>query len=317
MDEQRATFARWERPGGQDVIEEALVEGKAFPWSALTSLQAPKYLSDMFESLLGAVYLDSLGDLDVTREVLRRLGHWEVLERIVAHDVDVQHPVSRLYLWGSKLHYKVKCGTPERDGMTARCSVFWDDFEVANHEGEWRGRISMENVRFAVAEKAITLLEDPVSLLRIWLAKRNRSIEYSMDVVDGVPVCDAIVDGTRIATVQTRDSSEEEMQRGAAVEALKTLKAPVHWLAFLSAQHHFEVEYVIYEGEGSKVCCVFVDGCEAGRVEYPPEGPGAVVTASEREMTVKTAAAEKAIEYVDQQVLMDVDNWEFEGADWA
>ncbi|KAI9509470.1 P-loop containing nucleoside triphosphate hydrolase protein [Russula earlei] len=62
LNEQQATFARWERPGGRDEIEFALSEGSAFPWSALTSLQAPKFLSDMFESLLGAVYLDSNGD---------------------------------------------------------------------------------------------------------------------------------------------------------------------------------------------------------------------------------------------------------------
>ena len=302
MDEQRATFARWERPGGQDEIEAALAEGKPFPWSALTSLQAPKYLSDMFESLLGAVYLDSLGNLDVTRDVLRRLGHWEVLERIVARNVDVQHPVSRLYLWASKRHERVKLGTPEKDGKTVRCSVFWDGFEVAQVEDEWRGRISQENVRFAVAEKAITLLEDSVSLLQIWLAIRKRSIEYSVIVVDGVPVCAAIVDGTRVATIQSRELSEEEMKQGAAAEALRTFEAPVHWLAFLSVQDRFEVEYQIYEEEGSKVCCVFVDGYEAGRVECPTKGPGSVVT--EKELT--SAAAKKAIEHLDQWVAMDV-----------
>ena len=315
MDEQRVTFARWERPGGQDEIDAAFAEGKAFPWSALTSLQAPKFLSDMFESLLGAVYLDSLGDLDVTREVLRRLGHWEVLERIVACDMDVLHPVSRLYLWASRRHEHIKCGKPEKDGKTVSCSVFWDDFEVAKVEDEWRGRISQENARFAAAEKAITLLENSVSLLRIWLAKRNRSIEYSMNVVEGVLVCAAIVDGTSIATVQSRDRNEEEMKQGAATEALKMLEAPVHWLAFLSVQHRLEVEYQIYEEEGSKVCVVYVDGYEAGRVEYPA-GPGPVVT----EGGMTAAAAKKAIEYLDQRVMMDIvttENWEFEGTDWA
>ncbi|KAH8992590.1 P-loop containing nucleoside triphosphate hydrolase protein [Lactarius hatsudake] len=307
MDEQRATFARWKRPGGQDEIEAAFAEGKAFPWSALTSLQAPKFLSDMFESLLGAVYLDSLGDLDTTREVLRRLGHWEVVERIVACDMDVEHPVSRLYLWASKRHEPIKCGKPEHDGKTVRCSVFWDDFEVAKVEDEWRGRISQETARFAAAEKAIALLEDPVSLLRIWLAKRNRSIEYSVNALEGVPVCSAIVDGTRIATVQSRESSEEEMKQAAATEALKILEAPVHWLAFLSVQHRLEVEYQIYEEEGTKVCCVYVDGCEAGKVEYPAKDSGAAVT--EGEMTA--AAAKKAVEYLDQRVVMDID------VDWA
>jgi len=310
MDEQRATFTRWERPGGQDEIEAALAEGKAFPWSALTSLQAPKFLSDMFESLLGAVYLDSLGNLDVTREVLRRLGHWEVLESIVAHDMYVEHPVSRLFIWASKRQERIKCGKPEKDGKTVRCSIFWDGYEFVKVEHEWRGRISMENARFAAAERAITLLEDPVQLLRIWLAIRNRSIEYSMNVVEGVPVCVAIVDGTLIATARSRDRSEEETKQAAATDAFKILEMPVHWLAFLSAQHHFDVEYEIYEDE--KICCAYIDGHEAGRFEYS-------VTQVVTEEKMKAAAAKEAIEYVDRLVLMNLktDDWEFEGGDWS
>ncbi|KAI0299668.1 hypothetical protein B0F90DRAFT_1727667 [Multifurca ochricompacta] len=334
LDEQRATFARWERPGGRDDIEAMLAEGRAFPWSALTSLQAPKFLSDMFESLLGAVFLDSRGDLDVTREVLRRLGHWEILERIVGQDMDVRHPVSRLYLWAGQHHEKVKCGIPERNGDKVSCSVFWGDYEVAKAEDEWRGRISQESVRFAAAEKAITVLENPVSLLGIWLAQRNRSVEYIIEQEEGVLRCSAIVDGTVIATVQSQlqdmsslSSSEEEdedVKRAASTEVLKKLEAPVHWLAFLSAQHHIEVNYQIYEEEeeegvegveGVKVCSVYLDGYEAGRVEYPNrKGSGVVLTDDE----MMVAVAKEAIEMIEQRVIADstcTDIWE--GVDWA
>ena len=41
----------------------------------------------MFEGLLGAVYLDSRGD--IVRDVFQRLGHWEVLEHIVNHNTDI------------------------------------------------------------------------------------------------------------------------------------------------------------------------------------------------------------------------------------
>ncbi|KAF8267333.1 hypothetical protein EI94DRAFT_1786492 [Lactarius quietus] len=311
MDEQRTTFTRFERPGGQDEIEAALAEGKEFPWSALTSLQAPKFLSDMFESLLGAVYLDSLGDLDVTRDVLRRLGHWEVLEHIVARDMDVEHPVSRLFIWASKRQERIKCGPPEKDGKFSRCSVSWDGYEFVRVELEWRGRITQENARFAAAEQAIALLEDPVELLRIWLEKRKRSVEYSMDAVDGVLVCAAIVDGTSIAKVQIGNRGEEETKRAAATDALKVLKVSVHWLAFLSTQHGFQVDYDIYEEEESKVriCYVLVNGQEVpySRVEF---GPSPVVT----EGDIKAAAARGAIEYLEREFFMEVqttDDWEF------
>ena len=312
LDEQQATFARWERPGGRDEIEAALKEGRAFPWSALTALEAPKFLSDMVESLLGAVYLDSRGDFEVVRGVLRRLGHWEVLERIVERDMHVVDPLSRLYVWAGKNHEKVKCGTPKRKENRVSCSVVWDDYEVHIVETEWRGRISQEATRFAVAEEAITLLEDPVSFLQIWLAKRNRSVEYSISEAQGMRTCTVIVQGTVITRVESHDlsASNEESKRAAAMEALKTLKAPVHWLAFLSIQHGFEVSYEIYEEEGTRVCCVHVDGFETGKVEYPTKGPGPVV--SERDMM--DYAAKKAIEVLEQQIAYE-ELWE--DADWG
>ena len=311
LDEQRATFSRWERPGGRDEIETTLSEGRAFPWLPLTSLQAPKFLSDMFESLLGAVYLDSRGDLDIVRDVLRRLGHWEVLERIINRDTDVQHPISRLYLWASKHHEKVKCSTPKKDGKMVSCSVLWDGYEVVSVEDEWRGRISQEGVRFAAAEKAITLLEDPISMLQIWLAKRNRGINYSMEEEEGVWTCTAIVDGTQVATVQPqiRPGSSEEMatnlKREAATEAFKKLEEPEHWLTFLSVQHHFEVGYQIYEEGGEKICCVHMDGEEAGRVKFSVKGPGPVVT--DKEIVGK--AAREAMETVELRIATRTELW--------
>jgi endoribonuclease Dicer len=310
LNEQQATFTRWERPGGRDVIEAAFEECRAFPWSALTSLQAPKFLSDMFESLLGAVYLDSLGDLDITRDVLRRLGHWEILERIVEHNMDVRHPVSRLYLWASQHHEKVKCSSPKRDKDKITCSVLWDDYEVAKVEGEWRGRVSHEDVRFAVAEKATTLLEDPLSLLRIWLEKRSCRIEYTTEEAEGILICSAIVDGTMICTVRSSDisaTSEEETKRAAAAETLKKLDMPVYWLTFLSAQHHFDVDYRIYEEDGMKVCLVYVNGIEAGKVEHQVKGPGPIKTEEE----MMAGAAKEAIEGIERQVTStESDNWE-------
>ena len=300
LNDQQATFTRFERPGGRDDIQATLEDARAFPWSALTALQAPKFLSDMFESLLGAVYLDSFGNLDVVRDVLRRLGHWEVLERIVERDVDVRHPVSRLNIWAAKNHEKVKCST-QRNENRVSCSVIWDKYEVTKVEDEWRGRVSQEGVRFAAAEKAVALLEDPVSLLQIWLAKRNRSIEYSIEEVGGMCACTVIVDGTVITTVEPPNpfASSEDTKRAAAAEAFKKLEEPVHWLAFLSAQYHFEVEYLNYEEEGVRVCRVYLDGIEAGRKECPIRGPGPVVT----ERGMMEGAAKDAIEGVEQRIM--------------
>ena len=327
LDEQHDTFSRWELPSGRDEIEAALSDGRAFPWLALTSLQAPKFLSDMFESLLGAVYLDSHGNLDIVRDVLRRLGHWEVLERIVDRDTDVGHPISRLYLWASKNHEKVKCSIPKRDGKVVSCSVVWDDYEVVSVENEWHGRISQEGVRFAAAEKAIALLEDPVSLLRIWLAKRNREVDYSTEEAEGVWTCIVTVNGTRITTVQSRalpgsgEEMETNLKREAAAEAFKKLEEPVHWLAFLSAQHRLEVRYEIYEEEGEKICCVHVDGYEAGRVNLRVKHFGPVAAGKDWEKEMMGKAAREAIDKVELLIATRTEIWEeWEGSpdeEWA
>ncbi|KAH8114028.1 hypothetical protein DFH11DRAFT_1544287 [Phellopilus nigrolimitatus] len=49
---------------GQEEIERALESVHTFPWAALARFQAPNFLSDIVGSLLGAVYLDSNGDMD-------------------------------------------------------------------------------------------------------------------------------------------------------------------------------------------------------------------------------------------------------------
>ena len=63
--DQRRTLGRYRKV--KDKIEEVLLHGTTFPWAALTRLQAPKFFSDMIESFVGAVYLDSRGNLDIVR----------------------------------------------------------------------------------------------------------------------------------------------------------------------------------------------------------------------------------------------------------
>ncbi len=141
-------------------IEDALLHGKIYPWAALTKLQAPKFLSDMIESLLGAVYLDAGGDLDVVRNVMRVLGILPLLERIVRDNVDVLHPVSRLAVWASKQDKKVKYSY-ERSKGSVTCVIKLDDeiLEEAKVADRDRGKLTELEVRFAAAEEAIKFLD--------------------------------------------------------------------------------------------------------------------------------------------------------------
>ncbi|KAJ7444116.1 hypothetical protein B0H11DRAFT_2343029 [Mycena galericulata] len=67
-------------------------------------MQAPKFRSNMIESVISAVILDSHKSLEAVRGVLRRLGLLQVLEHIVWANIDMLHPVSRLYLWAPSWH---------------------------------------------------------------------------------------------------------------------------------------------------------------------------------------------------------------------
>jgi endoribonuclease Dicer len=88
LDDQEFSFARFQKL--QELIEKALDESTTFPWEQLVRLQAPKFLCDIVESLIGAVWLDSEGNFEVVFGMLERLGIIGVLDRIVSQDVDVQ-----------------------------------------------------------------------------------------------------------------------------------------------------------------------------------------------------------------------------------
>ena len=121
------SFVKWRRS-----IESDLGQGKIFPWAALTRLQAPKFFSDIVESIIGAVYLDSRGDLSssgAVQRVMRKLGILDVLEWIVRDDVDILHPVSRMHQWAKKRGKEVEYRYEKEKG-TIGCTILLDGEEV-------------------------------------------------------------------------------------------------------------------------------------------------------------------------------------------
>ncbi|KAH9936593.1 P-loop containing nucleoside triphosphate hydrolase protein [Fomitopsis serialis] len=158
LEDQNVTSTRFEKIGPE--IEKALKQKTIYPWAALTSLQAPKFLSDMVESLLGAVFLDSEGDFTAVCDVLRTLGIMDVLERIITrNEMDVLHPISRLSIWAAQQdpQQKVKLAVEKTKGNVS-CAVILDGEELLKVTEVYRSRASQEEVRFAAAEQAIKKL---------------------------------------------------------------------------------------------------------------------------------------------------------------
>lgn len=67
----------------RDGIKRAIEHGTHYPWALLARLQAQKFYSDLVESLLGAVWIDS-GSFDTCREIVERMGILDYLRRILA-----------------------------------------------------------------------------------------------------------------------------------------------------------------------------------------------------------------------------------------
>lgn len=80
----------------REQLVHALRHDDKFPWHVFALLNAPKYLSDIVESVIGAIYVDSQGDFSACEVFLRRLGILECLERLLHDDVDCLHPKERL-----------------------------------------------------------------------------------------------------------------------------------------------------------------------------------------------------------------------------
>lgn len=138
-------------------IEQAFREKSIYPWAALTSLQAPKFFSDVIESLLGAVFLDSEGDFTAVCDVLRALGIMETLERVIMrNEMDVRHPITQLHIWGARVNPQRKVRLDvEKAKRNVTCTVSIDGEEVVKVTQVYRSRASQDEVRFAAAEQAL------------------------------------------------------------------------------------------------------------------------------------------------------------------
>ena len=77
-------------------LRESLRSGRVFPWHVLAEMDAPKFLSDIVESVIGGIYVDSKGDIGACEGFLRKLGILQCLERILGDGVDCLHPKERL-----------------------------------------------------------------------------------------------------------------------------------------------------------------------------------------------------------------------------
>ncbi|KAK5045628.1 hypothetical protein LTR84_008997 [Exophiala bonariae] len=112
-------------------ITEAFEHGQRFPWEELLRLDAPKSYSDIIESILGAVFIDSGADLEACEQVLETIGYMKLVNRITSArtgDIHTVHPEQELFILAPK--YKTQAKKTARSGW--KCRVLIDGEHIAH-----------------------------------------------------------------------------------------------------------------------------------------------------------------------------------------
>ncbi|OAP55833.1 hypothetical protein AYL99_09985 [Fonsecaea erecta] len=131
--------------GLREAIRTSLATEPRYPWVELTLLKPEKFLSDMIESTIGAIFVDAQGDLAPCERFLERLGIWDYLRRVCAENVDTEHPKPALarLLAGSAVaaasvtydteleRYDGPTGPPAEGDKLYRCTVRVDEEVLA------------------------------------------------------------------------------------------------------------------------------------------------------------------------------------------
>ena len=109
--------------------------GLTYPWLELTVMRPEKFFSDIMESLLGSLYVDSRGSLNECTAFLERIGMIAYLQRLIDKDVDVVHPRTKLdWKTGSRT---IDCKVTKmcRDGVKYSCAIIIDDQAFLQTDG--------------------------------------------------------------------------------------------------------------------------------------------------------------------------------------
>lgn len=151
--EQNATTERFEALRG-DILT-ALAHSSRYPWALLARLQAKKFYSDLFEAVLGAVWVDS-GSKQKCEAVVARFGIMSCLRRMVRDKVRVQHPkeeLGRLAL-SETVTYDVDMSESSGGDKTFLCRVHVGERLLA----EVGGGVNKEEAKTRAAEEAVKRL---------------------------------------------------------------------------------------------------------------------------------------------------------------
>lgn len=129
------------------------LESSTYPWAILTHFAPDKFFSDIIESSLGAMFIDSCGSLSACEGLLGELGLWKLLDQLVANQVDCLHPKNKLGKLADR--HKVCYSEPRITNGKYFSTVEVGDRQVGE-EASGRSRLAAE---VEVADRACKILD--------------------------------------------------------------------------------------------------------------------------------------------------------------
>jgi dsRNA-specific ribonuclease len=117
-------------------VSEALDNGTDYPWPDLTAMRPQKFFSDLIESVLGALFIDTQGELSVCEAFVEKLGIFHVMRRILDEHMETARPKERVgILADSKTVEYVGSQSRNEEGVwDFTCAVMVGGEEIARAE---------------------------------------------------------------------------------------------------------------------------------------------------------------------------------------
>ena len=127
----------------------ALAHGKTYPWTLLASLDLGKVACDLIEATIGAIYIDSHGNLDICESWIARIGILPWLRRAMQQEVKVWHPKEELGVLADKekVTYQMRGGDLKG---TTECTLFVGKTKICQAHGASRKIAEMRAADIAV-----------------------------------------------------------------------------------------------------------------------------------------------------------------------
>ena len=139
-------------------IRAALDHGACYPWVELTTLGPEKFFSDIIESIIGAIYVDTHGSLDACRSFLQTLGVMPYLRKALVESIHLLHPKEELgqLAVSEKVTYETCIGKTAEGQDVAALRVLVGKREICTVEG---GKSKIE-VETRAAGEAVRILKE-------------------------------------------------------------------------------------------------------------------------------------------------------------